>query len=324
MKKILFATYPMAFHTVGGGEVQLRAYANALGRKGITVEFLDMWNPNFKNYDLVHFFSCVGGSYNFCHFIKSLEIPLVVSSSLWITPGTEKSYPIADIIDQLNVADRIVTNSNLESDLLARTLNIDINKFSHVYNGYDKSILNYYRQNLNKVKGMVLNVGNIELRKNQLNLARALKNIPGATLHLAGGVRDKEYFSEIMKEMHGRIVYHGVLPANSKELMELYSQCDVFILPSFLETPGLAAIEAYVMGANVVVTNEGSAREYFEDNVIYINPNKINSIECGIRDALVDLEYKKIERAKFRENFEWGDVTNRLVNIYNEVINDIN
>ena len=324
MKKILFATYPMAFHTVGGGEVQLRAYANALGQKGINVEFLDMWNPNFKNYDLVHFFSCVGGSYNFCHFIKTLEIPLVVSSSLWITPGTEKSYPISDIINQLNLADRIVTNSNLESDLLAKTMNIDYKKFSHVYNGYDKSILRYCHQNLDKVKGMVLNVGNIELRKNQLNLARALKNIPGATLHLAGGVRDKEYFGEIMKEIPGRVVYHGVLQANSKELMELYRQCDVFILPSLLETPGLAAIEAYVMGAKVVVTREGSAREYFEDNVIYINPEKIDSIERGIRDAFEDLGCKKIEREKFRESFEWGVVTNRLVNIYDEVINDIN
>ena len=72
----------MAFHTPGGGEIQLKQYRNALIKTGLTVDFFDQWNPKLFEYDLVHFFSCISGSVPFCSFIKNLEIPLVISSSL--------------------------------------------------------------------------------------------------------------------------------------------------------------------------------------------------------------------------------------------------
>ena len=92
--KILFATYPMAFHTPGGGEVQLLAYSKFLPIHGVDVTLIDPWNPQFLEHDVVHFFSCVGGSLHFCSFIKKLGLPLVISSSLWITEETKMHYPM--------------------------------------------------------------------------------------------------------------------------------------------------------------------------------------------------------------------------------------
>lgn len=318
--KVLFATYPMAFHTPGGGEAQLLAYSTALKSHGINVEFLDMWRPNFKSFDLVHYFSCVGGSHNFCDFVKSINKPLVVSSSLWIVPGTESEYPISDIKHQLNAADKVVTNSILESELLAKALNINRDKFKHVYNGYNRSILNICGGKEEIIKGMILNVGNIEKRKNQLGLARAVKNIPGTVLHLAGGVRDEAYLDLIMKELPGRVVYHGTLATNSIELIRLYKQCEVFALPSMLETPGLAAIEAYIAGAKIVITEVGSASEYFRNDVIYVNPIDVNLIEHGIRRAFNCGQVNKSAREKFIKNFEWNVVVSNLLNIYKEIV----
>lgn len=87
--KVLFATYPMAFHTPGGGEVQLLAYKKHLPAFGIDVSLFDPWNPRFFEHDIVHFFSCVSGSSHLCAFVKQLDLPLMVSSSLWIAEQTK-------------------------------------------------------------------------------------------------------------------------------------------------------------------------------------------------------------------------------------------
>jgi glycosyltransferase involved in cell wall biosynthesis len=167
---------------------------------------------------------------------------------------------------------------------------------------------------------MILNVGNIEIRKNQLGLARALKNLPECKLHLVGGIRDESYFKNILAELPGRVVYHGVFPSNSEELMHLYKKCDVFVLPSYLETPGLAAIEAYAIGAKVVVTSEGSTREYFDNNVIYVDPENTDSIEKGIKDALSEGNVDVGSVEKFRNQFEWMAVIKKMKEIYSEVL----
>ena len=62
--KVLFATYPMAFHTPGGGEVQLLAYRKHLVERGIDVSLMDLWDPRFLEHDVVHFFS--KGIYYYC------------------------------------------------------------------------------------------------------------------------------------------------------------------------------------------------------------------------------------------------------------------
>ena len=55
--KVLFATYPMAFHTPGGGEIQLLAYHKHLPAHRVEVTLFDPWNPRFLEHDVVHFFS---------------------------------------------------------------------------------------------------------------------------------------------------------------------------------------------------------------------------------------------------------------------------
>ena len=57
--KILLATYPMAHQTPGGGEIQIHYYKKYLTKIGHKVKLFNNWNDKIKNYDLVHFFSCI-------------------------------------------------------------------------------------------------------------------------------------------------------------------------------------------------------------------------------------------------------------------------
>jgi len=289
--KVLFATYPMAFHTPGGGEIQLLAYRKHLPAHGVDVTLFDPWNPRFLDHDVVHFFSCVGGSVHFCNFVKQLGLPLVVSSSLWVTEETKHLYPIGEIHQQFLLADRVVANSEIECDTLARIFDLPREKFVSVLNGVEQSFYEpvapeLFRRETGIDGRFVLNVGNIEPRKNQLALIRAMKSFPELKLVLIGHRRDPEYARTCFAEGGAQVVYAGTLAHDSPVLRSAYAACEAFVLPSTLETPGLAALEAHAAGARIAVTKVGSTEEYFAQHVAYLDPSDVDSIAAALRAAL--------------------------------------
>lgn len=324
--KVLFSTYPMAFHTPGGGEVQLLAYQKHLPKHGVDVSLLDMWKPEFLNYDVVHFFSCISGSVHFCNFIKNLGIPLVISSSLWITEKTKHLYPIEEIRAQLSLADQIITNSRIESCTLSDVLDLPLEKFSTVYNGIDsfffeKASPNLFREQYNISNRFVLNVGNLEPRKNQLSLVRAMRNFPNVKLVLIGHKRDASYAEQVLKEGGDQVVYLGPMPHNQM-LLSCYAACDLFCLPSTLETPGLAALEASAQGAPLLLTSEGSCEEYFGDRASYVSPDSLGELRDAIDRSIskADERTKSLSSSFASESFSWLSTTKELQRIYKALV----
>lgn len=281
--KILINTYPIAFDTPGGGEIQLLKTVEALKASLSTVDFYDQWKSSISGYDLVHYFSVFGGSSVFCGFVKNHKRkPLVISSVLW-PAGDTSGYPMEEIRFLLNAADRVLPNSEAEADLLTRVFQIPREKFDVVYNGIDPIFLqeeqpapSLFREKFNIKGPFVLNVGNIELRKNQIRLAEVCKKI-GAQLVLVGHVRSDEYLKSVLAA-NPETRYIGSLDHHSAELRSAFRACSVFALPSLLETPGLAALEAFALGAPLVVTSEGSTREYFGEMASYVNPLEAEDI----------------------------------------------
>ena len=68
-------------------------------------------------------------------------------------------------------------------------------------------------------------------------------------------------------------------------LASAYAAARVFALPSWFETPGLAALEAALAGTAIVITPHGSTREYFGDRVRYARPDRVGEIASAIRQA---------------------------------------
>jgi glycosyltransferase involved in cell wall biosynthesis len=318
--KVLFATYPMAFHTLGGGEVQLLAYRDHLASHGIEVTLLDPWNPRFLEHDVVHFFSTVGGSWHFCAFVKELGLPLVVSASLWVTPETAGDYPLREIGDQLALAERIVVNSDLEGDALAPLVGLPRERFATVYNGVDERFFvpadpGLARRELGLDDApFVLCVANIEPRKNQLRLAQAMKALPHHRLVLLGHSRDRTYADAVLAEGGPQLVHPGAVPHESELLASAYAACAAFALPSHLETPGLAALEAGAQGAPVVITPVGSTRAYFGDLATYADPHSVDAIVAAITTAIDRPRDDALSTALRR--FTWDNCVRDLVPLY--------
>lgn len=323
--KIIFNTYPHAFYTPGGGEIQLLKYKEILEMYGNEVALFDQWNPNLQGFNIVHFFSCQGGSLHYCNFVKNIGIALVVSPNLWIKEEDKSLYGYDEIRQQLCLSDRIICNSDMECDLLSKTFNLPRERFFTVYNGVDPIFFKPESQEIFRnyfgISGpFLLNVANIEPRKNQLILAKLIKEFPDLKLLLIGHERDPEYARRCYEEGGSRLIYLGPLPHNSTLLRSAYAACEAFIFPSTLETPGLAALEALAVGANVVVTSEGSTREYFGEGVIYVDPKDLKSISTGISKALCTKK-QGLPSLYMRANFTWNHVIQDLISLYKNIVN---
>lgn len=321
--KVIVNTYPTAFITPGGGEIQLKNTFNAvksINNTEIDISLYDMWNPNIEKADIVHFFSVYGGSLNFCENVKKLGKKLVISPVIWLDDFNK--YPIDEIKKILFLADLILPNSELELEMLYNKLGIPREKMKVVYNATDVNLERKINNNIFKdkyiVNDYILNVANIEPRKNQLNLIKAVQNID-VDLIIAGAIRDEKYWEKcIAEDKNKKVKYIGILEHNSDMLLSAYLNAKCFVLPSMLETPGLAAIEAISSGCkNLVITGIGSAREYFKKHAIYINnPNDYKEIEQAILKSfsikLIDNNYKK----ELVGQFNWENTAKQTIEAY--------
>lgn len=132
--------------------------------------------------------------------------------------------------------------------------------------------------------GCVLCVARIERRKNQLNLVRALEELPWNLVLIGKAAPNHiKYFKDI-QQVAGKDVYilgeiqHPRLP-------EYYRAARVHVLSSWMETTGLSSLEAGAMGCNLVITEKGDTRDYFGDFAFYCEPDDVNSIRDAIRRA---------------------------------------
>lgn len=128
----------------------------------------------------------------------------------------------------------------------------------------------------------VLCVGRVESRKNQAMLAYALRD-DDVEITLAGECYD-EYYRKLCERWNPRVRFTGAL--RREDALTLMGRALVHALPAWLETPGIASLEAGMMGCAVVNGNRASEFEYFEGDAWYCDPGSAQSIREAVLRAL--------------------------------------
>jgi glycosyltransferase involved in cell wall biosynthesis len=167
------------------------------------------------------------------------------------------------------------------------------------------------------VRDFVLNVGHIGTgRKNVLSLVRALKNIDHPAV-IIGKVQENAYSRQTLNEaaLNPNIRIIEGLANDSPLLASAYAAARVFAFPSRYETPGIAALEAGLAGASVVITPYGGTRDYFGNDAIYVEPDSVDSIADGIRRALQS-ERSTALRERIRREYLWPVVAEKTAAAY--------
>jgi glycosyltransferase involved in cell wall biosynthesis len=174
-----------------------------------------------------------------------------------------------------------------------------------------------------KVNDFVLCVGRIEPMKNQLSLIRALKGtgVPLVVVGRPDTARSASYYEACVREADGAVLFLSALDHDSPLLASCYAAARVLALPSFIECPGLAALEAGLAGCNVVVTKVGVAREYLGNHARYLDPWSLKSIRQAVLDALeIDPKPNIALKQHVMKNFLWESVTRSNAEGYRRLI----
>lgn len=327
----------------GGPNTQLRNTAAHLGDQGVTVKLFDSWAPfRREECDLFHIFAANIGTYHIAREIHALGIPLVVSPIVYSNHshgfvrralslqrllaragrGIWSDYGMTS--DICSWASNVVPNSDAELQLLRDGLGVSASKLTVIPNGVDERFAHADPSLFRKkygVEGFILNVGHIgHGRKNVLSLIRALAGIDHPAV-IIGRVIRGEYGDACVREAarNKHILLIDGLDNSSEMLASAYAACTVFVLPSMFETPGIAALEAGLAGAKIVITPHGGTREYFGEMADYVDPTSIDSIRNGIRIALQRPKNANLKDHIMRE-FLWQSVAAKTAAIYRKTL----
>ena len=315
-KQIIYNTWQGAFFNMGGGEVQLLNSKLSLEKLGYKISLFDMWKPQTDDVRLLHQFSIENGVEHVIDGYRRLNVPVALSTILWSYPERDESL-FRRIRSLFQKADVLLTNSDAESERLAGCFNIDRQKFIKTRNGITDEYLNResnrdFRAEYDINSEFILSVANIDRRKNTHGLIEACNSL-GLTVILIGHIRDSVYF-ESFKDKYNNYIYLGPI-SDVPLLKSAYQQCLIFALPSVCETPGIAALEAASQGAKIVITNEGSTAEYFQDMVTYVCPDDVDDIANGITHE-IDQDRNEALMDHVVTNYTWDEAALDLQRAY--------
>ncbi|MDQ5981266.1 MAG: hypothetical protein QG570_13 [Patescibacteria group bacterium] len=238
----------------------------------------------------------------------------------------------------LENSDLVLVQTKIEADEINKDFNVNLTKYYEVVNGVDAEL--FTRTSKEKFENLVkkscgvnldgkkilLSVGRVEARKNQLTLINIFNDLQDDErfndfyLVFIGGMTDKSYeyttkFNSLVKN-NDRILYLG--PQTQDIVASAMRFPGIFVHTSWFETTGLVCLEALLSEMNVVSTST-RLKEYVGDNIVYCNPDSPESIKNAILEAsrkgpvsteLVDLIIK---------NYSWENTAAQTLEAYKKL-----
>jgi glycosyltransferase involved in cell wall biosynthesis len=300
--RVLIACPDFLLTREGGLRTQVLRTIEELQAQGCGVTLFNSWDVYRRSdFDLAHCFSMDSQVYFKAKAIAAYGMPIVFSSVMWrvgslrvIRLAVEllRRFPkrlFNDVVccrEMSGWAQRILPNTAAEAEWLHRAIGVDQSKCGVVPNGVDDLIEDESAALPDDWPqgDFVLCVAAIIRRKNLTLLARTAIEC-GYPVVLVGPHAEASVVAElraIQRSHPGMLHLPGPLAQTDPRLAAAYRRCRVFCLPSNYETPGIAALEAALKGARIVITEVGGTREYFGDDAVYLKPQS----ERSLRNAL--------------------------------------
>jgi glycosyltransferase involved in cell wall biosynthesis len=333
-----------AFQAPGGGENQLVQTGKALEDLGVSVRPFSPWTDQMQDFRLLHLFGMSREGLGLARVARRRGVPVVLSPICWFEPRAISALAPSRLHcawefakwsamvavprrpgwrgELLGLADAILPNSRAESDQLGRLFGVDRRSIRVVPNGvqprFARSEPSLFRARFGE-EPFVLYVGRIEPRKNVLGLIHAVQRADHPLVVIGDAVPGHEgYHEACRREGRGIVRWLPRVEHDDPLLSSAYAAARVFALPSWFETPGLAALEAALAGCPVVITPFGCTREYFEHWVFYARPDRPSAIARAIAEAW-DAPPRAGLAAHVGTQFSWSEVAIKTAEAYDRV-----
>ncbi len=179
---------------------------------------------------------------------------------------------------------------------------------------FDPRLAGPVSQEAEDLKGSVLCVGRIEGRKCQLNLVRAMRELPWPLVLIGNPAPNHlSYYRRVKHEAGPNTRFIDRIEHN--RLPPFYRAARIHALVSWMETTGLSSLEAAAMGCNIVITGKGDTRDYFGDLAFYCEPDSVESIRRAIVKAHETPASRELA-ALVRERFTWDKTADKTLEGY--------
>ena len=138
----------------------------------------------------------------------------------------------------------------------------------------------------------------------------------GFNLVLAGGAGGPKSTEELQNSIkdYPNIKYVGWI--TDEELKDYYSRAKVFALPSFVEGVGLVALEAAAFGCDIVLTELGAPKEYFDQKAFLVDPYSIDDIGKKVIMALEATDRQPYLKEYILKNYNIDTVACSFENMF--------
>lgn len=170
---------------------------------------------------------------------------------------------------------------------------------------------------------ILLNTGRLVEQKNQAVLIRALVDLPGTRLVLAGAGPLLEEYRDVAARLGvaDRLHLLGAVP--HAEIADLYAAADLFVFPSLHETFGISAVEAVLLRRPAVVAGIAVLREVLtiggESEVAFVDPHDEAAWRAAIRLMLASPP--PVERlSAFADRVADHYSTRRMIGSYTQLL----
>ncbi len=293
-----------------------------------------------KHFDIVHDVQCLG--YGLLG-LKAMGLPVVTTVHHPLTVdrrasfvrdetftdavGTMKFYPIGMQAFVARRLDTVFTSSEVSGRQIVQDFGVRPDRLRNVRNGLD---VEHFAPDANVAKGetSLLCVGrSTDPNKGIRTLIHALSKLPDhVSLTLVDDdspdnqVRDwaREVGVSERLRLTGRV--------ESDELVRLYREAAVVVVPSRYEGFGLPAVEAMACGTPVVATRAGALTEVMQltEGGLLAERDDPDSIAIGVRTLLENPETRammaKRGRERVVESLSWPRVAAVTEEVYQEVV----
>ena len=269
---------------------------------------------------------------------KNFGIPLVahVHATEFDRGGASGGNPLIRQIEYEGLlwADKIIAVSQATKNIIVEKYGIPADKIEVAYNGFDAPDDDYhydgssyqYIEGLKKQGYTIVStVGRFTLQKGLAHMmraaARAISIHPKMVFLFAGDGEQKEELMRMSADLgiSNNVIFTGFI--RGKQLRDIYSISDVFVMSSVSEPFGLTALEAAHHGNALIITKQSGVGEVLRSIVRYDfwDEDKLAGALVNIAEspALTEILKDGIRREYAR--ISWDDVAEKCIEVYNEV-----
>lgn len=316
-----------------GIKSQARIWGKGLEKRGHKVDELNVWGDyDWKTYDIIHVFGTGLWLPSFVKalsrknknivvspIIDSIQTPFKYRISTFFGYEKLRLYsPTFALKKALPYIKGVFVRSDYEALFFSKSMSLNEDKIFKVMLPYEAKIADTSFKLIKE--DFCLHISSIyQDRKNVVRLIKACKKY-NFNLVLAGSKgTEKEFFP--LKRAIGDSENIKVLGfISEEEKIDLYKRAKVFALPSISEGVGIVALDAAVYGCDIVITNIGGPKEYYNNMAEVVNPFNVDDIGKSIKKLLEIKSYQPKLKEYIYTNYSISSISINLEKAYLEIL----